>query len=275
MSMYKKVKVDGSNIFYLEPDKGKAKPNHVLFIHGLGSSSLTWGDIPNALSEYFHTIAIDLIGFGQSEKPNKDYTIPYFSNFIMDFLKQKEIGIKDDDKISIIGHSLGGYIALDYAIQNKDRIEKLVLIDSSGMLKKPTTLLERYKEAALKENYFERLKLATRVFEDMLADATRYIPSKGIAFTGIMEGQDAQHAFKTAYDYSTTVPLDLQRLEQILDIPCLIIWGKDDELIYPSDAQKFKDVLNNAKVEPVDNAGHSPHVEKPTITYNKIKTFLT
>jgi len=96
--MYEEVEVDGSKITYYHPKQGKTKPNHVLFIHGLGSSSLTWGDMPDTLAEYFHTIAIDLIGFGQSEKPNEDYTIPYFSKFIKNFLRQKEIGIKDDDK---------------------------------------------------------------------------------------------------------------------------------------------------------------------------------
>ena len=66
-------------------------------------------------------------------------------------------------------------------------------------------MLERYKEAALEKDYFERLKLAARVFEDMLAKASRYMPSKGIALTNVMEIPDAQHAFKTAYEYSTTV----------------------------------------------------------------------
>ena len=275
MSMYKKVEVDDHTIFYLEPDKGKKNSKHLLFIHGLGSSSLTWGDIPDALSEYFHTIAIDLIGFGQSEKSKADYTIPFFSKFIKNFLKQKELGINDDDKVSIIGHSLGGYIALEYAIENKEKIDKLVLIDPSGMLNKPTPLLEMYLEAALKEDYFERLELSTKVFEDMLADKSRYISSKGIGFARIMEGQSAKYAFKSAYDHSTKVKLDLQRLKQIKDIPCLIIWGKDDKLIYPSDAQKFKDVLDNAIIQLVDNAGHSSHVEKPTITYDIIKKFLT
>ena len=82
MSMYKKVEVDDHTIFYSEPDKGKTNSKPVLFIHGLGSSSLSWGDIPDALSEYSHTMAIDLIGFGQSEKPKADYTIPYFGKFI-------------------------------------------------------------------------------------------------------------------------------------------------------------------------------------------------
>jgi hypothetical protein len=50
--------------------------------------------------------------------------------------------------------------------------------------------------------------------------------------------------------------------------------GKNDKLTYPSDTDKFKDILDNAKIEPIDDAWHSPHVEKPTITFDKIKTFL-
>ena len=83
---------------------------HVLFLHGLGSSSIVWRDIPDALSEYFHTITIDLIGFGRSEKPETaDYTIKGFSSLVMDFLKER-IEINENNKISIVGHSLGGYI---------------------------------------------------------------------------------------------------------------------------------------------------------------------
>ena len=91
--------------------------------------------------------AVDLIGFGLSDKPEKEeyYTIKGFSKFIVDFLG--EIGIKEKEhkKISIVGHSLGGYIAAQVAIENKDLIEKLVLIDSSGLLEGPTPLLNEYR----------------------------------------------------------------------------------------------------------------------------------
>jgi pimeloyl-ACP methyl ester carboxylesterase len=88
---------------------GEDKDKHVLFIHGLGASSIAWRDIPYALSlsKYFDTITVDLVGFGDSDKPeDRDYTIKEFSKFILDF---ETIGIKK--KISIVGHSLGGYIA--------------------------------------------------------------------------------------------------------------------------------------------------------------------
>ncbi|MGC1930063.1 MAG: alpha/beta fold hydrolase [Candidatus Nitrosopolaris sp.] len=94
----------GVGTFYKE--YGDRKNKHLLFIHGLGAASLAWRDIPDALSEYFHTITIDLIGFGVSEKPeNADYTIKGFSKFIVDFLIER-IGIEEDHtKISIVGHS--------------------------------------------------------------------------------------------------------------------------------------------------------------------------
>ena len=102
---------------------GKDKARHVLFIHGLGASSLAWKDIPPALSisKYFDTVTVDLIGFGDSDKPEEgDYTVQGFSKFIMEFLKTIEI----KDNISIVGHSLGGYIAVQVAIENKGMIEK-------------------------------------------------------------------------------------------------------------------------------------------------------
>ena len=144
--------VKGVGTFYKE--YGNPKDEHVLFIHGLGASSLAWRDIPDALSEYFHTITVDLVGFGVSDKPETaDYTIKGFSKFIVDFLIER-IGIeeKEHTKISIVGHSLGGYIAAQVAIQNKEMIEKLVLIDSSGLLEGPTPLLKDYRAAATEVN---------------------------------------------------------------------------------------------------------------------------
>ena len=86
---YKPIIVNGHTILYSE-SKNREK-RHVLFIHGLGASSFGWRDIPDALSEQFHTIALDLVGFGGSDKPQEaDYTIKGFSKFIMDFLSAIE-----------------------------------------------------------------------------------------------------------------------------------------------------------------------------------------
>jgi 2-hydroxy-6-oxonona-2,4-dienedioate hydrolase len=91
-----------------------------------------------------------LIGFGESDKPEFNYTTSYFAQFIKSFLT--EVGIKNEDKITIVGHSLGGYIAADYAIKNPEKIENLVLINSSGMLERPIPLLEEYLDGVLQND---------------------------------------------------------------------------------------------------------------------------
>jgi 2-hydroxy-6-oxonona-2,4-dienedioate hydrolase len=150
---------------------GGDKQNHILLIDGLGSSSTVWSDIPEALSEHFHTLTVDLIGFGESDKPELNYTISYFVQFIKSFLK--EIGIKNEDKIIIVGHSLGGYIASDYAIKNPEKIENLV-IDSSGMVERPTPLSEEYLDGILQNDPNFKLDKLIVVFEKRFANSLLY-----------------------------------------------------------------------------------------------------
>jgi pimeloyl-ACP methyl ester carboxylesterase len=162
-----KIILNDFRIRYLKSEKYScSKKKNILFIHGLGSSSDRWGDIPDALSRYFHPIvAVDLIGFGGSDKPvTPEYTIEYFSKFIREFIACKQIWRDDDSdgdshRTIIIGHSLGGYIAAKVAIDDQDLIEKLVLIGSSGMLTKPTSMLEQYLNVALNPS-FENVKRA-------------------------------------------------------------------------------------------------------------------
>src|SRR5215204_814371 len=132
-------------IRYLESNEDHISDRHILFIHGLGSSADRWLDIPDALSKYYHTIAVDLIGFGGSDKPaDINYTIEKFAEFILEFINKKGLNSDDNKKIILVGHSLGGYIAVEFAIRNIELIEKLVLIDSSGFLKEQPPLQEQY-----------------------------------------------------------------------------------------------------------------------------------
>jgi pimeloyl-ACP methyl ester carboxylesterase len=266
--------VKGVGTFYRE--YGDATKEHVLFIHGLGASSIRWGDIPEALSKYFHTIAVDLIGFGASEKPlNANYTIVGLSRFVVDFLIER-IGIinKDHKKINIVGHSLGGYIAAQVAIENKEMIEKLVLIDSSGLLEAPTHLLKAYRAAATDLNPLTRHERVKRVLEDLYASPSRLLPVLVDLFGYTIEKPGAKHAFEIAFDNSTTTQIDPKGFKQIEDIPCLVIWGENDNLIPIEYYYKFKQRLPKANYATITDAGHSPFVEKPALVYEILRTFL-
>lgn len=266
--------VKGIGTFYRE--YGDIKKKHVLFIHGLGSSSHRWIDIPEALSKYFHTVTVDLIGSGLSEKPqNADYTIKGFSKFIVDFLIER-IGIKDKEhkKVSIVGHSLGGYIAAQVAIENKELIEKLVLIDSSGLLEAPTPLLKDYHVAATDINPLTRHERVRRVLEDLCASPSRLLPVLVDLFGYIIEKPGAKHAFEVAFDNSTTTQIDPNGFKQIEDIPCLVIWGEKDNLIPLEYYYKFKQHLPKATFALIADAGHAPFAEKTALVYENLRTFL-
>ncbi len=257
---------------YLESKQGvRISDRHILFIHGLGSSADRWLDIPDAISMYYHTIAVDLIGFGGSDKPKDvNYTIEQFSEFILEFIEK--IGLSGDDrKITLVGHSLGGYIAVDFAIRNKGLIEKLVLLDSSGFLKGPTPLLVQYLNAAKYPSYDS----VRNVFEQMVAQPWKVLPIIINIFITRINSPGAKYPFESAYQNSTTTQIDLSRLKSIEDIPTLIIWGKSDNLIPIEYSEPFKQVFKNYRVEMIEDAGHAPFVEKPAIICEILHSFLS
>ena len=257
---------------YLESKQGDGiSDRHILFIHGLGSSADRWLDIPDAISMYYHTIAVDLIGFGGSDKPTDvNYTIEQFSEFILEFIEK--IGLSGDDrKITLVGHSLGGYIAVDFAIRNKGLIEKLVLLDSSGFLKGPTPLLEQYLNAAKYPSYDS----VRNVFEQMVAQPWKVLPVIINIFITRINSPGAKYPFESAYRNSTTTQIDLSRLKSIEDIPTLIIWGKSDNLIPIEYSEPFKQVFKNYRVEMIEDAGHAPFAEKPAIICEILHSFLS
>ena len=274
-----KVMLNDFEIRYLKSEKrNSSKKKNILFIHGLGASSDRWLDIPDALSRYFHPIvAVDLIGFGGSDKPvTVDYTIEYFSKFIRDFIECKQIWNDDESnddscKTIIVGHSLGGYIAAKVAIEGQDLIEKLVLIDSSGMLKEPTPLLEQYLNAALNPS-FEKVK---NVFEQMLGNPALLNPTLVDVFIKRINLAGAKYAFKSAFDNSTKKNIESSELQRIENIPALIICGAGDRLIPVAHSKRFNKLLKHSQLQIIENTGHAPFSEKPSIVFDIMRLFLT
>ena len=260
---------DGSSAATASHDAGEK--HHVLFIHGLGSSADRWLDIPDALSLLgLHSIALDLPGFGLSDKPEgMDYSIRIFVEVVADFIRR--IGMQEG-KISIVGHSLGGYIAAQLAAEHGDRVDRLVLIDTSGRLDGPTPLLQQYLDAAMNPSK----KAVRAVFEQLVADPIRIPEALVDGFIYRISQAGAKHAFKSAYDNSVNTQIGAGRLKQIGDskIPTLILWGRQDRLIPPEYFRAFQESIRGSNVVIVEDAGHAPFAEKPAIVCELLHKFL-
>jgi pimeloyl-ACP methyl ester carboxylesterase len=258
--------INGVKIRYLE--SGRGKNQHLLFIHGLGSAADRWMKIPDLLSSDFHCVAIDLPGFGESDKPsNFDYTIPQFREIINAF--QKEISL-NDGQTSLIGHSLGGYIATDVVINKKNQIKKLVLIDSSGFLIQPTPILEEYLNAAMRPTRYN----VRKVFEKMVTDSSRVPDQLVDGFIKRITMPNAKLAFESTLAHSAKTQISLDRLLQNNSTPTLILWGEKDMVIPLNHSKIFHNSIKNSQLEVIEDAGHAPFAEKPDKVCKILRNFL-
>jgi len=242
------ITVFGAKVHYV--DAGTGSP--VILLHGLADDIGVWESVMPALAAKHRVIALDQIGFGRSDKPLLDYRVATFVDFLDRFLDELKI-----DHASLVGNSLGGWIAADFALAHPERIDRLVLCDAAGY-------------AALGKNMNARtlsaLRLASR-------DDIRYLGP--LTFHDKRFYEDVDLAFKqrvTAGDgYTINQVLDsMMRNEDVLDgrlgaihKPTLIVWGRDDKLIPLSFAERFHKEIANSQLRIIDNCGHMPHVECP------------
>ena len=258
---------DGIKTRYLEG--GKTNPKSIVFIHGLGSSADRWLDIPLAMSLYYHTLAIDLPGFGMADKPQAGFTysIVEFATFVSQMIRELKM---DAGKTALVGHSLGGYIAAEVALRHRSLVDKLVLVDTSGMLTGPTELLKRYLAAAMNPSR----ESVRPVLEEMVAHPSRIFDFLVDGFIYRMSLPGAKHAFKLAYENSVNTQIGSERLQGLSSVPTLIVWGKEDRLIPLNCQSIFQQAIKGSTIELIDDAGHAPFAEKPALVCELIHRFL-
>jgi 2-hydroxy-6-oxonona-2,4-dienedioate hydrolase len=268
-------------IRYLESNKNDVdKRQCLLFIHGLGSSSDRWLDIPDALSLYFHTLAIDLPGFGGSDRPSDmNYTIEAFSDIVRQFMDKIKITEKDRGNnkartITLVGHSLGGYIASKIAAaDNSDFLDKLVLVDSSGNLEKPTPLLDQYLDAAMNPSK-EKVR---KVFEQMVANPLFISDVFVQGFIDRMNRPGSKYAFESSLRNSANTQIGINNLNKIGEkgIPTLIIWGMHDKVIPTQHSHIFREAIKGSTLTIIPSTGHAPFTEKPALVCEYLHEFLS
>ncbi|MEK7855765.1 MAG: alpha/beta hydrolase, partial [Acidobacteriota bacterium] len=123
----KTVTVFGAKINYVEAGD-PAKPK-VILLHGLCGTILNWATNTGAIAQNYHVIALDQIGFGKSDKPMLKYRIGTYADFLDKFMAELKI-----EKASLVGNSMGGWVASWMAIKYPNRVEKIVLADAAGIV---------------------------------------------------------------------------------------------------------------------------------------------
>ena len=250
-------------IRYLEdgPTDGKV----LILLHGLGASAERWSRVIPTLSRDYRVIAPDIIGFGYSDKPAVEYTMDFFIDFFKSFLDN--LGIS---KASIIGSSLGGHIASEFAIRFNHIVEKLVLVSPAGMMRKSSPTLDRYIMAALYPEY-ERVYGA---FSEMVYDSNAVNQETLMDFVNRMSLPNAKYAFMSTLLGIRYAPRLTGRLSNIT-APTLLVWGENDTTIPLAEyANQYNGIPNMEELVVIKKCGHIAPIEKPAMFNRIVLRFL-
>lgn len=246
------IKIDNCYIRFIDTygAKGnKSDDKSILLLHGLGGSLERWSKIIPFFSNNYRLIIPDIVGFGYSDKPHVEYSIEFFIKFIENFIQALNI-----DNLYVIGSSFGGLLALEFAIRFPNKVNKLVLLSPAGMMNRVTPTLNLYISAALYPTFYN---VATAYYE-MVYDPRSVTEASIRDFINRMSLNNAKYAFMSTLISLKNNPDLKDRLK--INIPTLLIWGKDDQLMPLKYAKDFK--IPNSKLVIFNNCGHYPHVEK-------------
>ncbi|MBI1759979.1 MAG: alpha/beta fold hydrolase [Acidobacteria bacterium] len=261
----KQVEVFGQKIHYVEAGSGPT----VILLHGLGGEVSNWAMTIPALSKQFHVIAIDQIGFGQSDKPLLNYRIGTMVDFLAGFYKQAGIA-----KATLVGNSLGGWIAAAFALAHPDKVEKLVLVDAAGYSPARTGApkLTREQLAPLNAATLAELKqVMSLVFYNKALLTDAFIET---AFAAKLRRGDG-------YTISQFTEMAL-RGDDMLDgktkaikTPTLVVWGREDGLTPLAIGEAYAQDIAGAEKVILDKCGHVPQLECAAAFNTALVKFLS
>lgn len=257
-NLQKFTNVNGSVIRYLEDGPSDCKT--LILLHGIGASAERWSRVIPTLSRHYRVIAPDIIGFGYSDKPVVEYTMDFFIDFFESFLDN--LGISE---ASIIGSSLGGHIATEFAIRFPHMVEKLVLVSPAGMMRKSTPTLDRYIMAALYPEY----QRVYEVFSEMVYDSNTINQETLMDFVNRMNLPNAKYAFMSTLSGIRYAPRLTGRLSNIT-APTLLMWGENDTTIPLAEyAHQYNEIPKMEELVVIKKCGHIAPIERPA-TFNRI-----
>lgn len=260
---FKFLEVGGLHVRYVDSG-GSGRP--LLLVHGLGGAIESWANnIGELAKKDLRVIALDLPGFGFSDKPKISYTIKFYADFAAKFAKALNAV-----PLAVAGSSLGGHVACELAIMHPDIVSRLILASPSGALPKSfkgTPALWRYVKVLEAKSVEEVKKALYAVDNKPVADAFAKAAYEKFAMPG------AKEAFLSALAGSAKATrLSDSRLSKVR-APTLVLWGKNDTMIPARFVEPFVK-MKNSRVVLLENCGHRPHVDRPQVFNRMVADFV-
>ncbi|MBT3741390.1 MAG: alpha/beta hydrolase [Polaribacter sp.] len=265
------IEIDGMQVHYR--DEGQGFP--IVLVHGTASSLHTWNDWTKDLKKKYRVIRMDLPAFGiTGPNKNADYSIENYTYFLQQFLMKINVA-----KFHLAGNSLGGNIAWNYAAEHPEQIEKLILIDASGLpTNKPQPAVFKMAKTPVLSSLF--LYVTPKFFikknmEEVYADNSKVTDAIITRYHKMALRVGNRQAFidRAKTDFKLGAKANLEKLKSI-QTPSLLIWGAQDSWIPLDNGKQMDRMLTNSKLVILENSGHVPMEENPAESLEALNGFL-
>jgi pimeloyl-ACP methyl ester carboxylesterase len=266
--------VDGLALHYLVEGRGPA----VILIHGLGGFADSWRHNVAALADRSTVYAVDLPGFGRSAKPHTRYGLPYFARALHGFVET--LGLP---QVSLVGHSLGGAVAVAYALTHPARVERLALLGAvvPGFGYRMSWAYRLVTIAGLGEALslmgcasFYKAALARCFHRPVTGEVDFLVDCHYAERTGV----PARAAYLATLRHIRTDFVDhaddYRRAIATLEQPVLLIHGRQDPVVSEAHCSSIADGVARARVQWVDECGHFPQIEQAAVVNAWLSQFL-
>lgn len=275
MNEMKFLDLHGDRVAYRDEGSGEV----LLLIHGMAGSSDAWRELIPRLAKNYRVVAPDLLGHGQSTKPRGDYSLGAFAVWLRDLLD--ELGIA---RATIVGHSLGGGVAMQFIYQHPDYCERVILISSGGLGPDVGWIL-RLLSAPGAEFVLPIiaptpvLKAGNKIGSWFTSAGMRAPRASEIwrAYSSFSD-RPTRDAFlrtlRSVVDYRGQAVSALNRLHVRSELPTLAIWGEDDEIIPVEHGYAAQAARPGSRLEVLPGVGHFAHVEAPNEVADIIDDFM-
>jgi pimeloyl-ACP methyl ester carboxylesterase len=275
MTEMKYLDLHGERVAYLDEGSGEV----ILLLHGIAGSSQTWRSVMRPLSRKFRVVAPDLLGHGDSAKPRTDYSLGALSVLVRDLLD--ELGIS---RATIVGHSLGGGIAMQFMYQHPDYGQRLVLIGSGGLGPDVGLTL---RLASLPGAELVLPVIAAQRVSNAGDRVLSWLRKAGVEsprgeelwrhYSSLSDGPTRQAFLRTlrsVVDHRGQAVSALSRLSVRTDFPVMAIWGERDAMIPVKHGYAVQAIRPDVRLEVLSDVGHFPHAERPAEVAELIEDFI-
>jgi len=270
----KYITVNGIKVHYWDEGSGDVP---IILVHGINSNVTFWQENVFALAKTHRVIAVDLIGFGDTDKPQINYNVAMLAQFLYDFLQSLQL-----KRYYLVGHSLGGAVSLQFVILFPGLVEKLVLVSPVGFTHKlpwvlrlvalpfVDKLLLHINEKLIAKAIYLYVYDKSCITEEFLQNNYRIaqLPGAQKVLVGLLRQNIDIHGIKK--NMVKTLTANLPKLT----MPILVIWGKNDKLLLVENARAALQLMPQARLELFDRCGHVPQLEYSERFNQLVKDFL-